>query len=266
MRTHYVVVLLTLALLAVASVAYGEDTFVPCPGGPSKGGQMTLTADLVCTGSTLMLDSAQVNLNGHAVICPPPDRRCVQMTGKGSVLGNGTVRGQLETLALEGEGHHLVLNLNVTPSDGAILVTTSHNTMVNVRATSSNSPGLRVMGSHNILVGITAICPVVVAGGCLDLVGEHNVVSGSAIWVSEDDLLGFNGALRVTGDHNVVRSSYVTNADGPAVVIEAGSELNLIERNVLTGATVDARDLTGDCVSNTWRGNVLDSAEPSCLL
>jgi len=227
---------------------------------------MTLTQDLVCQGSTLILDSAVLILNNHRVICPQPNIRCIWMIGTGSQLWNGTVQGgDAEGIVLDGQGHHVVANVDVAPIESALLVHSDGNALYNVRAESSHSPAFAITGSGNTLCTVRATCPVVAAGGCIDILGNRNVLTGATVMVSED-ILASNGAVRVMGPGNWVVSSTITNQDGPAVIVDVGATGNVVWTNTLTGVGPDAIDDNGDCAHNWWGNNRLDAAQPRCLL
>jgi len=214
-----VVMLSVWGLLGLAPAAQADD--VTTCGQVLRGPRVYhLRQDLECDGRGIVLESTTLLLHGHTIHCSPRTLGCVTLTGAHAQIWNGTIDEDFhESLVLEGEGEHVVANVVVQPIDATVIVRSNDNRLFNVTATSGYNPAFRVLGNDNTLTHITAVCPLVVFGGCVHVEGADNTLVDLDVTVAEDFGPAPQGGIRVLGNDNTVRLSRIQNMDGPALVV-----------------------------------------------
>src|SRR5262245_37377072 len=97
------------------------------------GGQFQLQQDLDCSSlpppltdetALTVKDGAILDLNGHIVTCGSSNVKCVVLTGAGTQLFDGVLRGGMAVaLSVEGTGGHTVRNVTSLRGEDQIGVT-----------------------------------------------------------------------------------------------------------------------------------------------
>ena len=252
-----------LFFVALAHAGPGMVTVTTCNQVLTGPTTYQLLADLECDAVGIILDSATFLLNGHTIHCNYRVLGCVVLRGSRSRIENGTIDEDYhESLVLEGEGQHRVDNLTITPIDATVVVRSHRNRLTNVTAMSGMSPAFRIQGNGNLLVHLIATCPIVMFGGCVDVKGDTNRLEDLDVTLVDDFEPVPWGAVRVRGNKNEVRLSTLRNSQGPALIVEGTG--NAVIANRLFGV-VDAVDMAG-CDQNRWRRNLLDTANPPCVM
>jgi hypothetical protein len=185
----------------------------------------------------------------------------VVLTGKDAKLLNGIVKGNFHTsLLLTGAGWHTVKNVtSLGPMDGNVIVTSDHNTLIDVMAESIISPAFAISGKHNRLTNSIALCAGV-ADYCIALGGEDNQLVDN--FAKSDTRV-----IVVGGKRNVVQGNraILTGASVEAAIGVGGTGNRITDNTAISENGIGFADGNGDCSHNTWRHNIFVTADPACI-
>jgi len=263
------VVSLLAAFVMLGSVTPAHADVVQCGDVLGPGGRFTLEQDIVCQGGAgvgvTVQDGAVLDLNGHTVNCVGLNG-CVLLTGTGATLLNGKVQNAgLENIRLGGTGRHTVRNVTSIFVDLSVIVTSDHNTLIEVVADGGLSSRFDISGDHNRLINSTALCGLF-GEPCIRVVGDRNHLIGNFIAVGP----GHDGIV-VLGDHNVLERNRViwmvepSSSSSRRAITVTGTGNRIAHNTAITENATDLQDTNGDCDHNTWRHNIFVTGDPACI-
>jgi hypothetical protein len=261
------VVSLLAAFVMLGSVTPAQADVVQCGDVLGPGGRFTLEQDIVCQGGTsvgvTVQDGAVLDLNGHTVNCSGLNG-CVLLTGAGATLLNGKVQNAgLENIRLGGTGRHTVRNVTSVFVDLSVIVTSDHNTLIDVVADGGLSSRFTISGHHNRLVNSIALCGLF-GEACIRVEGDRNLLIGNVVTVGPD-----HTGIEISGDNNVVERNRViwivaSGTSHPAIDV-TGTGNRIMHNTAMTEGATDLVDRNGDCTHNTWRRNIFVTSDPACI-
>jgi hypothetical protein len=243
-------------MLCIAVVSVIRAWAVDC-GDTLTGGSHTLAADLDCsaytaeTGAVIVRDGAQLNLNGYRLTAPATG---IAMEGGPSQVYNGVISAAQTGVHVAGQGGHLLQYIEFLDDPDISVYVTSPGNLVDHNRLGTVS-GLVVESDGN-----TITWNVVSSADTAYLItGDRNRFRFNTIGRS---LLG----VRVVGDENDIRRNTLgTDAVEPGSLgLEIRGAGNWIIGNVIRHYDVDLFDANGECQSNTYRRNDIDTADPPC--
>jgi len=268
MALHAVFMLLA-AFVMLGAMTPAQADVVQCGDVLGPGGRFTLEQDIVCQGGgsvgVTVQDGAILDLNGHTVQCGGFNG-CVVLIGTGAKLLNGKVQNaQFENIRLGGTGRHTVRNVTSVLEDLSVIVTSDHNTLIEVVADGGLSSRFTISGDHNRLINSIALCGLF-GDPCIRVEGDGNHLVGNFVAVGPD-----HEGIVVSGNNNVLESNRViwmqpSGSQSSHRAITVTGTGNRITRNTaITENPTDLQDGNGDCSHNTWRHNIFVTADPACI-
>ncbi|WP_444912411.1 NosD domain-containing protein [Microbulbifer sp. PAAF003] len=232
-----------------------------------------LSQDISCdleTQVTIEGPSGSLDMNGYVLTCEDSDSAGISLEGLGAVLVGGTIDTCGISVFLEGDGFHSVQGL-ISDSPGVGFIVESDNNSINGSMFLSGGPGsigFQLNGdfsriSGNSLSGNSdAIAGIVIAGSFSQVI--QNTIDGSI----------FGIIIEPPSVNGLVIQNVISNSSDSGImmdfdIVDPPSMNYIISGNQVTGSNGegDLVDETPDaCLSsNTWFGNIFDTASPSCL-
>ena len=223
------------------------------------GGTHTLTANLDCTGDEPAIltvqDGAVLDLQGFSLIFHNPGSGVI-MTGQGATLRNGVIVPPSDIpVWLMGTGGHLVEDMDIMPTPYQAFWVQSHNNTIQHNYTEGPFVSYQVDGNDNKILNNTSWGSDVIAY----VTGTRNTIRGHQ---GSNDYSGFY----IEGNNNLITENTLGQAAGVWVGISVSGVGNVITRNTLGFFELDAEDSHGNCTTNYWQHNLLNTADPSCIL
>jgi parallel beta-helix repeat protein len=257
-------------------IPVAEASPISCGQTLGPGGAFTLDAPLTgCSGTAVVVISAELDLNGHTVTCGSESATGIRVEGAGSRVTNGTITGCGFGVDVAGSGGHHVEKVTATDNASGFVVTTGgDNDLVQNTATDCDY-GFVVQVSNNRLSGNTAkgnvVSFVINAGTGNDLSGNTANESTFGIQVSAE-------STAVTGNTAANnRSGFIVSAGGneltdnvatgnnSGIIVQGGGEGNRLHSNAASGnAVVDVVDENA-CGRNEWQANTFGLASEACI-
>lgn len=243
------------AFIALPSLAWA----IAC-GDILVGGMHALTADLDCSAyadtdaAVTLRDGATLDLGGFRLTAQIVG---VRLEGSGASVVNGEVAGVWILVEALGTGH-AVRDLDVIGDpDYAVYVIGDGNTVERVDFGAGAYHALIVEGSDN-LIGENYVDSVDIAYW---VIGDRNEIRFNIIRRS---LLG----LRVDGDQNAVsRNNLGLDAVEQGYLgLEVSGAGNTFVSNFVRHYDLDLSDAAGECVTNTYLNNDIQTADPPCAV
>ena len=273
-----VVVLAVATLAGTIGIALGIDMSahaIHCGDILGPRGHFQLQQDLDCSAvppplnqmtALTIQDGATLDLNGHIVTCGSQNIRCVVLTGTGTQLLDGVIRGGFASaLWIDGKGGHTVKNVTTLIGEDQIVVLSDNNRLVNVMAFAANA--FVISGNNNRITDSIAECgPSPVGLPCIVVRGDENRLVDNFVTTPD----GFQIGLSIEGNNNVVeknrailnRGGLVTGGGG---IVVTGMGNDITNNTAFFNTPVDLQDKNGDCAHNKWKSNTFGTRDPACI-
>jgi parallel beta-helix repeat protein len=256
-------------------VPAAEATHIGCGQTLGPGGSFTLDSPLTgCSGTALVVTSAELNLNGHTVSCSSGNG--IRLEGAGSRVTNGAVTGCGFGVDVAGDGGHHVEKVAATDNTIGFVVTTGSDNTLHANTAAEGDYGFVVQVGNNRLSANTAsgniVSFVVNAGTNNDL--SDNVaresalgfqVSSSSTALSGNTATGNRTGFVIPAGGNDLTDNIATgNASG--ITVQSGAQGNRLRSNAASGNTgVDLVDENASCGGNEWQANTFGVANEACI-
>jgi parallel beta-helix repeat protein len=265
-----------LSFVGVAHVPASEASPISCGQVLGPGGTFALDSPLTgCSGTAVVVKSAELNLNGHTVTCGSGSDTGIRIEGTGSRVMNGTITGCGFAVDVAGSGGHHVEKVTATDNTTGFVVTTgSDNELLQNTATDCDY-GFVVQVSNNRLSANTAtgnVVSYVISGGSGNDLTDNTAkdselgfqISSSSTALSGNTAAGNRYGFVVPAGGNELTDNVATS-NRSGIAVQNGGEGNRLRSNAASGNVVV--DLTDEnaCGRNEWQANTFGLASEACI-